>query len=395
MKTTGTLRRRLEQAENLLWILFLPSNLLSISAGQVIAVLLVLFWLPRAARNRHLPGAILPFIALLIWTLVSGLVGDPGHWSGAIGKWPVLFMAVVAWDWASAGGGIARPLTVLFAAATLLIPYELWSFIATVYGRARAFTGGAPNLGSNLMMAAIFGSAFLLVSRGRNRQWMAAAVLACLVGLIFSMNRSALLGALVAFAIMAVPLRPMLVPAFIAAIAFSMAVAPDSAYSWRVRSYFYPHLPSTRERPRLWMSGLKMVRDRPLAGFATRDNFQAQFTAKYRSPQSEEKGTPGHVHNSYIHTAVLHGIPGLGLLLWFLAVLWKNIRSSSAGERDGPWKNAAAMALAPVFLAVLVNSFFDFVLADGQRAMMFYALTGLLLGSIYRSRKVSPEKKRG
>jgi O-antigen ligase len=136
-----------------------------------------------------------------------------------------------------------------------------------------------------------------------------------------------------------------------------------------------------------------MVRDRPLAGFATRDNFQAQYSSRFRSPLSEEKGTPGHVHNSYIHSAVLHGIPGLGLVLWFLCVLWRNIRSASAGVRDGPWKQAAAMSLAPVFLAVLVNSFFDFVLADGQRAMMFYVLAGLLLGSVALTRRASPRSR--
>jgi O-antigen ligase len=377
--------------ESLLWLLFPAANLLSISAGQVIAVLLFLFWLPRAGRKRLLPGVFLPLLALLAWTLVSGLSGDPAHWYQAIGKWPVLLMALVAYDWAKSGQDISRPLTALFAVATLLVPYEVWSFLYTEYGRAKSFTGGAPNLGTILMMALVFGSAFLLVSKGRQRKWMTVAVIACLIGLLLSMNRSALLGLFAAFAVMAVPRVPMLAPAFLAMLTFSMAVAPDSAYSWRVRSFFYPHLPSTRERPRLWASGLKMVRDRPLAGFATRDNFQAQYSSRFRSPQSEEKGTPGHVHNSYIHTAVLHGIPGLGLVLWLLCVLWRNIRSVSAGVRNGPWKQAAAMSLAPIFLSVLVNAFFDFVLADGQRAMMFYTLTGLLLGSINRSRREFPK----
>ena len=396
MKKAPGQMKWMASVESWLWLSFPAANLLSISAGEVIAALLFLFWLPRAGKNRQLPGAVLPVIAILAWTIVSGLAGDPAHWTSAIGKWPVIIMTLVAFDWASSGNNIARPLTALFAMATLLIPYELWQFLYTSYGRARAFTGGAPNLGSNLMMAVIFGSAYLLVSKGRERNWMAVGALACLAGLILSMNRSALLGAVAALALLAVPRRPMLVPLMLAALTLSMAVAPESNYSWRVRSVFNPqHLPSSRDRPRLWMSGLAMVRDRPLAGFATRENFQGQYAATYRSPLAEEKGTPGHVHNSYIHSAVLHGIPGLGLVLWLLAVLWANIRAASAGDNDSPWKQAAALALAPLFIAVLVNSFFDFVLADGQRALMFYVLAGLLLGSISRSRGVSPARKRG
>jgi len=378
------------------WLVFPATNLLSISAGEVFAVVLFMFWLSRARHSRHLPGAILPFIILMAWTLVSGIIGDPGRWTDAFGKWPVLFMAVVAWEWAASGRDIARPLMALFITAIALVPYEIWSMVATEYARARAFSGGAPNLGSNLMMASVFGAIFLIVSRGKGRKLVAVGLVACLAGLVLSYNRSALLGVLVALTLAVVPMRPVLVPAALAAVTFLAAVAPESHFALRFRSVFKPDIqPTSRERPRLWASGLRMVRDRPLAGFATRDKFQEQFNAGYRSPYSEDKGTPGHVHNSYIQSAVLHGIPGLGLVLWFLAVLWRNIRHSAAGERDGPWEKTAAVALAPLFIAVLVNSFFDFVFADGQRAMMFYTLTGLLLGSISRRPRISPAKKRG
>ncbi len=107
-----------------------------------------------------------------------------------------------------------------------------------------------------------------------------------------------------------------------------------------------------------------MIRAEPLAGFATRTGFMDAYSTSYRASDSLEP-RPGHVHNSYLQTAVLHGIPGLGLLLWWLVSLWRMSPSPAI----------------PLFAAVLVNAFFDFVLADGQHALMWYVLLGILLGA--------------
>ena len=116
----------------------------------------------------------------------------------------------------------------------------------------------------------------------------------------------------------------------------------------------------------MWLSGLNMIRDRPLLGFSNRRNFIIWYNTKYRDPMSLET-VPGHVHNSIIQTAVLHGVPGLGLLLWWLAALWR------IGTRTGD--------LVPILLiGTFINAQVDFTLADGQRALMLYTLIGLLLG---------------
>jgi O-antigen ligase len=121
----------------------------------------------------------------------------------------------------------------------------------------------------------------------------------------------------------------------------------------------------------MWFSGLQMVRDRPLLGFTSRRNFIIWYSTRYRDPGALET-VPGHVHNSVLQTAILHGIPGLGLLIWWLAVVWR------AGQ-SRPTPDMAA--IQPLLLAVFINAQVDFVIADGQRAMMLYVLLGLLLGT--------------
>jgi len=122
----------------------------------------------------------------------------------------------------------------------------------------------------------------------------------------------------------------------------------------------------------MWYSGLTMVRDRPLLGFTSRRNFIIWYSTRYRDPGALET-VPGHVHNSVIQTAILHGVPGLGLLCWWLLALWRG--ASLATDDDD------LSALQPLLLAALVNAQVDFVIADGQRAMMLYTLCGFLLGN--------------
>jgi len=375
--------RIIKPIEDILWLIFLPAVLLSISAGQAVAVLLFALRLTRRERFHPLPGFLRPTLAFLGWAVLTALVADPGRWTDMLSKWWVILVAALVYDRARSTGGFPRMLLAVFITAVALFPFEIWGFFGTSAGRAMAFSGGAPSLGSNLMMLSIICFALAGMARGRTKLAAGAFFIILLAGLVMSVNRAALLGAAVALGWMAFRRLPALVPAALLVLGTFMAVAPESSITWRLRGIVRPYTsPTSEERLHMWTSGMKMVRDQPMTGFATRRGFMENYGTRYRHPRALEAG-PGHVHNSFIQTAVLHGVPGLGLLLWLLAIVWRNLRRASRAAAADPWRAAAAASTLPLLLAVLVNSFFDFVPAEGQRALMFWALVGLLPGFLF------------
>lgn len=316
------------------------------------------------------------------WVLLATLLAQPTarDLKDALGKWSFVLLLLPAYAQAVSGARLKNMLWILLAAVVLMTPSFIWSAFATEYGRARAFSGGSPNLGSNLMMASILFIAWGLHVRGWPQiRFLAAAavVLACL-GL--SMNRSALLGCVAALSLIAGRKYPAWLAIGLMALGVVLAAAPQSTPVRRLRTILvYQESPSARERPRMWNSGMRMLRDRPLLGFASRRNFMHWYESTYRDPNAEETDTPGHVHNSVLQTAILHGVPGLGLLLWWLLIIWRQAWRLF-GRATGPLA-PLALSAAPLLIAVAVNAQFDFVIADGQRAMMFYTLTGLILGA--------------
>jgi len=318
-------------------------------------------------------------LAFFGWLLLATLLVRPyaGDFKDVFGKWAFVLLLPLAYSQRLDEAAVRRAIAVLGAVTLAFIPFFLRGYFSPVVNRAIALSGGGPNLGSIMMMAAVACTAWVLAPRpqtGRERApWLplcGAALFAAV--LVLSLNRGALLGAAVALAWLAARRRPALLAAALFAGAVFLALQPHSRVVERLRSVVQWHESFTsQERVHMWVSGQAMVRDRPLLGFASRRNFIVWYSTHYRDPFVVET-VPGHVHNAFLQTAILHGIPGLGLLCWLLVCLW---RRGDGGSPD------LSVALQPMLLAVLVNSQVDFVLADGQRAMMFYTLSGLLLGA--------------
>jgi O-antigen ligase len=368
------------------------------------ALLLAAAWLAASRPARALTplrGLGWPLGLFFAWILVSVVLTRPEakDVKDALGKWSFALLVLPACAYArNAGPGrIRKMMMVLLAATVVLFPYMIWSVWETDYGRARAFSGGAPNLGTNLMMASIvFAAATFSARKGRGLPG-AAAVLILLAGLGLTFNRSAMLGVAAGLGLMTGRRSPILLAALLAVFAAFLVSFPGSAPVKRMRTILvYSESASSRERTRMWASGLMMIRDQPLLGFASRRNFIECYGERYRDPASEEKIIPGHVHNSVLQTAILHGIPGLGLALWWLLVLLRKARVLylRAGSIRDPEISPLALALAPMVIAVLINAQFDFVIADGQRAMMFYTLTGLMLGAASAKPNLRPDPRR-
>ncbi len=381
-------RARTHPFDAILWTCLPAAILLSITAGQIVAALAVLRW---ATTGRRWPaGLATPVLAFLGWAAASTLLGGSGVASlrDGAGKWAFLLLLPAGWAHIRAGGDIRRSLVALLVTAAGLLPFGVRAFLAAPGGRAEAFSGGGPHLGSNLMMALVVAVAVAITPA---RPWLrraaagGAGLLA--IGLALTLNRAAALGALAGTTVAIGRRRPVLLAAALLAAAGILAATPGAKPVLRLHAgLLYPVDDTSRERVLMWTSGLRMIRDRPFTGIGGRRNFIRTYEARYRHRDSREP-EPGHVHHSYIQTAVLHGVPGLGLLGWWLAVL---LRHALAVRRSIPWGET----LIPLTTAVLVNAGFDFVLADGQHAMMWHALTGLLLGSATAPALRTPPRRR-
>ena len=375
---------------DLLWLVFPAAILLGITPAQIVGALILGLWLalPRRPNAPRFPRELAWPLALFFgWVLLSVALQDPSvrDFKDAIGKWSFALLLIPAWTQGETAPRLRRALFILIAAVAVSFPYYVWSAFGTEYARARSFSGGAPNLGTMLMMGSLVLAAWAVHTRGWCRTRFGLTAVLMLGGLALSLNRSAILGVAAGLTVLLGRRAPAVLAAAVAAIAGLFALFPESGTVSRLRTIIvYEESYSSRERVRMWKSGLKMIADRPLLGFKSRHGFMQEYRKEYRDPRSEERGTPGHVHNSTLQTAILHGIPGLLLFGWFFVALWRKawwFYRRTAKLKDSLLR-AGADALIPLLLAVLVNTQFDFIVADGQRAMMLYVLTGLVLGSL-------------
>lgn len=358
------------------WTLLPAAILISITTGQVLAALLTAAWAAnRVRRPWTWPGGTrIPLLAFFGWILAAGLLVRPypGDFKDIAGKWGLVLLLPLAYSQRLDGKHLRRALLALAVATVALLPVFLKGFHNVEDGRAISLSGGAPNLGTNMMLAALLCASLAGSTAGMERTVLGTGAL--LFGGIMGMtlNRGALLGAGAGLTLLTARRRPALLAAGLFTGVVAMAIFPHSRTVERLRSVVeWQESFSSQERMHMWYSGLMMVRDRPLLGFTSRRNFIVWYSTRYRDPGALET-VPGHVHNSTIQTAILHGVPGLGLLCWWLLALWRRGRATASED---------LAALQPLLLAALVNAQVDFVIADGQRAMMLYTLCGFLLGT--------------
>lgn len=132
-------------------------------------------------------------------------------------------------------------------------------------------------------------------------------------------------------------------------------------------------------RPRFWTEVALRIAERPLtgAGFGRRALIKA-----YPDLVPAESALLWHAHNLVLNYGISAGVPGmLAVLVLFAALGWRFWRLALAGRR---LENQVALAGAVVVLGVFArNMANDFFVRDG--ALLFWALTGMLLGYALRA----------
>ena len=369
---------------------------LSIAAINVGLGGLTLFFIVRLVRGRYRPpAAAWALVALFAWSVVcaifSPLKGEA--FNGVLNFWSwTALLTASALPW-----GIRRHAdrfaTFLALSVCLTLPASLLEFFLgmdiwhqqaitqrILPGQVNAYGFFSHHLTYAGVMAA---SLFFLAGRAvyatpPRRPLQDAGILCAAMNIVMSMARTyyvALAPALAVLLWRKGRRRVVQVMAALAVVAaLGLAFGP-AALRHRVASLWDMGNASNAERVYLWVSGLKMVRERPITGWGmgtypkAAEPFKAPYAPRIHYPGHEGFQTTGHCHNLYLMMAVQCGLPGLALFLLFVVLAFKGL----ARQRD-PALRYGVMA---AFTAFLVGGLFEFNGGDAEVATLMFFLLGL------------------
>ena len=262
------------------------------------------------------------------------------------------------------------------AAAAAGFGLALWLLHAFVSAddRARGAVGHYMTFGGQLLLWLPVACGVALFARGwRWRAFSVAAAALGFVALAATFTRSAWIGVAAALAALLAAARPRWLPAFAAALALMVLLAPPH-YRDRLWSAFDPSHPTNVERRYMWEAGGRMFRDHPITGVGLMDLHS--IYERYRDPRAREGA--GHLHSVFVQIAATMGVLGL---LAFAFLYLSLVRAAAAGVRAqlaaGGLAAGLRLGVAAALVGFLMAGFFEWNFGDEELLELLYVLVGL------------------
>jgi O-antigen ligase len=222
---------------------------------------------------------------------------------------------------------------------------------------------------SGLLMTVIAIAAARLLFDSKDRTWAALVLPALAVAVALTSTRSAWVGVCAAAALLFAlkDFRLFAVLPVVAAIFFALA---PGMITKRFVSMFDNKDPTRIDRVAMIHEGERMIAAHPLTGVGP--NMVEKRYADYRGDDAVNKINP-HLHNNPLQIAAERGLPALGLWLWFVVALCRDLQRRFA---SGSQRFLAAAALASV-VALLTAGLFEYNFGDSEVLMLFLIVTTL------------------
>jgi O-antigen ligase len=221
-----------------------------------------------------------------------------------------------------------------------------------------------------------------LAAPGRSaRRWLAAAGLATLAGLVFTGSRGAWIGSLLALATVVAMRRPGLVwpvatVTVVVATLFLLVLPPETLGQ---EAGVHDRYSTAAVRAETWHQGVEAIEAHPLLGVGA-GNFVARLAGRVLQVDP---------NNLFLLTWAETGLPGLALLLWFLAgclrLAWRNVRAASSPKVPVA-ANAAGVAM---LVDAVVHAQFDIFWVRGTALAAFLG-AGLV---VWASRAIAAQEQ--
>jgi O-antigen ligase len=380
-------------------LILLTSGYLSIAVSQIalgIALALTLAgWIVcRQAPPRT--GIEWPVLLLAGWALLMiPFSTDPGQ-SAVYYKRFFLFTAI----WVTAGAAVTERRRWLMLGFLLLgagavsiigIANALEKSGGLFHHRMREISNPMTS-GAMMMMVVLVALGFLLARGvGRRRRIAVGAVfLLLMLAFVMTMTRSAFLGFFAGVGLMLLMTRPRTFGVFFAAVLLLGVIVATTGEGWlseRMWKRLNPEVilqgENTTTRVEMWKGGLAMVKARPVTGVG--DRGLENISREYYTPDSGLYF--GHMHNNFVHLAVIWGVPGLLLgtfflfaPLWVLIRRWIRMTRETDPDRAPPALRGWVLGAAGAWAAFIVAGFTEWYVGDAETMLIALAMLGAALG---------------
>ncbi len=242
--------------------------------------------------------------------------------------------------------------------------------------------------GSLLMMMLLMGIGFLLVrgQKPRSRFIIGAILLPLLLGVILTLTRSALLGLLGGVGVMVLLSHRRWFLIFLALLSVGVvllvtvgeSILPPLIYKRLSFNYLFTGT-NTLVRLEMWQGGLEIVKNNLLLGVG--DRSLETVGPKYFG--SEDTIYHGHLHSNFVQLAVIWGIPGLLLGLFFMLqpifLLVRNWVELQRRESIPLHLSGWVLGASGVWMGFILAGFTEWYFGDAETMLIYLAFLGCAL----------------
>jgi len=391
--------RRLFNSEFILLSLVLfmmTAGFISIAISQLcLGTSLILLLYRRGFKKIILPrtGLEISATVLAAWALINIAFSSDAHTSMVFYRRFFLFSAI--WVVASVITTERRRFLMLIFSLVGALAISLYGEVMLVletgslFGHRFDIMSNSMTSGSLLMMALLLGFGFLLAGgqSTRVKVFIGLALTPILLGTVLTLTRSALLGVIAGLGVMILlshrrwfyVLLGILVIGAIFFATVGESVLPTNVYHRLSLDYLLTGT-NTIVRLEMWQGGWEMIKERPFTGVGDR-NLTSIGSEFYGDADTVYHG---HLHSNYVQLAVIWGIPGLLLALYFivqpiflLVRRWLQIRRLEFPPKVYcGWVLGACGVWTGFMLAGLTEWYFG----DAETMLIYLAFFGCALG---------------
>ncbi|MGA2185376.1 MAG: O-antigen ligase family protein [Bryobacteraceae bacterium] len=367
------------------------SILVSIAVSQILLAMGIVALLVSGQRLRF-PPVKLPLTLFFLATVAAVLAsGDPRHGLPQIRKFYVFLIVVLVFNTFRTVRQIRALVLGWTAAASVSGLFSLLQFVRLVrradaaqlkdygyflYNRITGFSSHWMTFGGEEMIVLLALLALLFFSierKGKSLGLICAPIL--LASLVLGLTRSVfLLGLPLGAAYLVWHWKRWLLlvipPLALVAFLFSPMQVRE-----RAASVFAPHhgMDSNTHRVITLRTGLAMIKAHPWLGLGPEEialHFNDYVPPDV--PRPLPPGWYGHLHNIYLQYAAERGIPGMLMMMWFIAkVLYDCLRSARRSTGDARF---VFLGVVAVTIAILAEGFFEYNLGDSEVLTMFLTM---------------------
>jgi O-antigen ligase len=368
-------------------LVFAATPQFSIAAAGILLTLTTVLWLAVVISNHErieVPAMFWPLAAYAGATLVASLFSIDPLTSFHDSKQLLLFAIVPITYRLFRGERTLTAVDVIITVGALNAVYGIVQYGILNHDNTQSRVHG--NLGhymtySGVIMLVACLAAARVMFRRRDRVWAALVLPAVVVALALTLSRNAWVGACAGIGTLFLMRDFRLVALLPVVLGLSVALAPKA-----VTDRFYSMVSlklavgasesagstvdSNRDRLAMMLSGLHMIKDKPLTGVGP--DMVIQVYPHYRNKLSVQQRNP-HLHNVPLQIAAERGLPALAIWCWFVVTL---IRDFLARRRSSSLPSLAAGGLACV-VAMLAAGMFEYNFGDSEFLMLFLVLVTL------------------